>query len=132
LDVRLGRQIVEIYAGATLVTSHARVERGRVTRVEHHPPAGQAFLRGTPKRCLEQAEALGRAVGIVASALLTPYSLTHLREVQALLRLGERYAAEDWGAAGGRSLESITNAITDTDPSGRQPPECISNCFEAP
>jgi len=94
LDVRLGRQLVEIYDGATLVTSHARAARGRVTRIEHYPAAGQAFLQGTPKRCLEQAGALGQAVGIVASALLTPYSLTHLREVQALLRLTEQYPAE--------------------------------------
>jgi transposase len=94
LDVRLGRQIVEIYDGAQLVTSHARAERGRVTRIEHYPPAGQAFLRGTPKTCLEQADALGQAVGIVTSALLTPYSLTHLREVQAILRLGDQYPAE--------------------------------------
>jgi len=94
LDVRLGRQIVEIYDGATLVTSHARAARGRVTRVEHYPPAGQAFLQGTPKACLEQADALGKAVGMVASALLTPYSLTHLREVQALVRLDEQYPAE--------------------------------------
>jgi transposase len=93
LDVRLGRQMVELYDGAQLVTSHARAERGRVTRMEHYPAAGQAFLQGTPKTCLEKAEALGQAVGIVVSALLTPYSLTHLREVQAILRLGDQYPA---------------------------------------
>lgn len=66
-----------------------------MTRIEHYPPAGQAFLQGTPKTCLEQAEALGSAVGIVASALLTPYTLTHLREVQAIIvRLGKQYPAE--------------------------------------
>lgn len=104
LDVRLGRQIVEIYDGAALVTSHARVERGRVTRIEHYPPAGQAFLHGTPKTCLEKAEALGQAVGIVASMLLTPYSLTRLREVQALLRLTEQYPAQRINQACARAL----------------------------
>lgn len=106
LEVRLGRHLVELYDGAQLVTSHARVERGRVTRIEHYPPAGQAFLQGTPKACLERADALGRAVGIVASAPLTPYSLTHLREVQALVRLEEQYPAERIDRACAKALDA--------------------------
>lgn len=104
LDVRLGRQIVELCDGAALVTSHARAACGRVTRVEHYPAAGQAFLQGTPKRCLEKADALGQAVGLVANRLLTPYSLSHLREVQALLRLGEQYPVERINRACAKAL----------------------------
>lgn len=104
LDVRLGRQLVEIYDGSQCVTAHARAERGRVTRVEHYPAAGQAFLQGTPRTCLEQAEALGKAAGSVVSMLLTPYSLTRLREVQAILRLGEQYAPERINQACVRAL----------------------------
>jgi transposase len=91
LEVRLGERLVTIYEGATLVSTHPRQTRGRATRLEHYPPAGQAFLRGTPAACLEQAQAIGPASGALVAALLEPYTLTRLREVQALLRLRERY-----------------------------------------
>jgi transposase len=106
LDVRLGRQLVELYDGAQCVTAHTRAAQGRVTRVEHYPAAGQAFLQGTPKACLEQAEALGKAAGSVVSMLLTPYSLTHLREVQALVRLEEQYPAERIDRACAKALDA--------------------------
>jgi len=95
LAVRVGERLVTLYDGITLVTSHARQPAGgRATRLEHYPPAGQAYLRGTPAACLERAAALGPAVGALATALLTPYTLTRLREVQALLRLAEREPAD--------------------------------------
>ena len=87
LDVRLGTRIVTIYAGAEVVTTHARKERGRVTRLEHYPQAGQAFLRGTPHTCLEQAAAIGEATARLIRALLEPPTLTGLRQAQAVLRL---------------------------------------------
>ena len=53
LDIRLGQTLVEIYDGATLVTTHPRQEQGRATRLGHYPEAGQAFLRATPAACLQ-------------------------------------------------------------------------------
>jgi transposase len=95
LDVRLGERVVTLYDGITPVASHARQPAGgRATRLEHYPPAGQAYLRGTPAACLERAAALGPAVGALATARLTPFTLGRLREVQALLRLAERYPAD--------------------------------------
>ncbi len=91
LDVRLGTRTVALYAGEELVTTHARAERGRVSRVEHYPTAGQVFLRGTPQALLEQAEAVGAATGTLAREVLGRFTLGHLREVMALLRLRERY-----------------------------------------
>ncbi len=91
LDVRVGARIVALYAGEELITTHARAERGRVSRIEHYPTAGQIFLRGTPQALLEQAEAVGEATGALARALLGRFTLGHLREVMALLRLRERY-----------------------------------------
>jgi hypothetical protein len=94
LEVRLGERVVTLYNGITAVASHARQPAGgRATRVEHYPPAGQAYLQGHPAACLERAAALGPAVGQLATALLTPFTLGRLREVQALLRLAERYEA---------------------------------------
>ncbi len=48
-------------------------------------------MRGTPAACLEQAQQIGEATGLLAQALVAPYTLTRLREVQALLRLREQY-----------------------------------------
>jgi len=91
LDVRLGERLVTIYDGVSLVATHLRRAQGRATQLEHYPPAGQAFLRATPQACLEQARQLGPATGTLVQALLEPYTLTRLREVQAVLRLREQY-----------------------------------------
>jgi transposase len=91
LDVRLGRHTTEVYAGATLVTTHPRQTTGRATRIEHYPAAGQAFLRNTPPACLRQAQALGEATATLVAALLATETTHHLRETQAILRLADQY-----------------------------------------
>jgi transposase len=106
LDVRLGERLVRIYDEATLVTTHARQERGRATRIEHYAPAGQTFLRGTPAACLEQAQTIGAATGNLVRMLLEPYTLTRLREVQAVLRLRDLYPDERIEQAAQRAQES--------------------------
>jgi transposase len=104
LDVRLGRATVEIYAGTTLVTSHVRRATGRATRLEHYPAASQAFLRATPPVCRERAQGLGGATAALVDTLLTPGTLTGLREAQAVLRLAERYPPERLAGACERAL----------------------------
>ncbi len=94
LEVRLGERTVQIYDGATLVTSHARQAQGRAARLEHYPEAGRAFLQGTPATCLRRAQDLGPATAGLVHALLAEPTLTRLREAQALLRLPERYPPE--------------------------------------
>jgi hypothetical protein len=59
--------------------------------MEHYPEAGQAFLRATPQFCLQQAEAIGPSTAALVKERLTVHALHHLREVQALLRLAERF-----------------------------------------
>lgn len=93
LDVRLTRSIVEIYDGSECLTVHVYAGRGRATHREHYPEAAQAFLRATPQYCLQQAERIGPETVAVVRALLEPHALYRLREVQAILRLAERFAA---------------------------------------
>jgi len=106
LDVRVGARTVALYAGEELVTTHARAERGRVSRIEHYPTAGQTFLRGTPQALLEQAETVGAATGLLAREVLGRFTLGHLREVMALLRLRERYDDTRLERACRRALDS--------------------------
>jgi len=93
LEVRLGARLVTLYDGEETVTTHVRQEGGRVTRLEHYPPAGQAFLRGTPQVCLEQATTVGPATAQLVRGVLEPATLTGLRQAQAVLRLRERHDA---------------------------------------
>jgi transposase len=104
LDVRVGERLVEIYDGAHLVTTHPRQERGRSTRTEHYPLAGRLFLQQNPDACWQRAAAIGPATAAVAHALLSEATLTRLREVQALLRLTERYPAARLEQACARAL----------------------------
>ncbi len=132
LDVRLGERVVALYDGATPVTTHPRRTQGRATRVEHYPPAGQAFLRGTPHACLEQARQIGPETGGLVAALLEPYTLTRLREVQALLRLREEYVedrleracrrARDEGDGRYRTVRGILERRLD-EVAAEEPPE---------
>jgi hypothetical protein len=91
LDVRLGQKTVEVYDGAELVTTHIRRERGRQTKLEHYPEAGQAFLRASPQACLRQAQAIGPITYSLVEERLKVHALHNLREVQAILRLAEHY-----------------------------------------
>jgi hypothetical protein len=94
LDVRLGRATVEIYDGADVVATHMRQDDRGATRLEHYPAPTQAFLRATPPVCRERAHAIGPATAELVTARLEPYALHHLREVQAVLRLADRYGKE--------------------------------------
>ena len=106
LDVRVGAHTVTIYDGACVVATHVRQERGRATRVEHYPEAGQAFLHGTPQVCLEQAHTVGPATARLVRALLEPPTLTGLRQVQAVLRLREHYDGARLERACQRALDA--------------------------
>jgi transposase len=106
LDVRLGERLVTIYDGVSLVATRLRRSHGRATQLEHYPPAGQAYLRATPQACLEQAQQLGAATGALVQTLLEPYTLTRLREVQAVLRLREHYAEDRIERACQRAMQA--------------------------
>ncbi len=106
LDVRLGERLVTIYDGVSLVATHLRRAQGRATQLEHYPPVGQAYLRATPQVSLEQARQLGPATGTLVQALLDLYTLTRLREVQAVLRLREHYPADRIERACQRAMQA--------------------------
>lgn len=106
LDVRLGRATVEVYDGPDLVTTHVRRDDGGAMRLEHYPEPTQAFLRATPSVCRERAQTVGPATGELVIALLEPYALHHLREVQAVLRLAERYGGDRVERACRRALDA--------------------------
>jgi hypothetical protein len=89
-----------------LVKSHFRQPRGgRATDASHYPPHLTAYALRAPDRLVRQAAELGPSVHTFATRLLEgPLPWAKLRQVQKLLRLGERYTAERLEAACARSL----------------------------
>jgi len=91
LQVRIGASLVELFDGDTLVKMHVKDGRRRQTDQADLPPDKVAFLMRTPAWCRRRAGEVGNATAALVDALLVPGGLTRLREVQALLRLSDKY-----------------------------------------
>lgn len=106
LEARGDRALVKLYRRGELVATHLRQPRGgRATNPGHYPPHLTAYALRTPDRLVRQAASLGPSVHTFAVRLLEgPLPWAKLRQVQKLLRLGERYTAERLDAACARSL----------------------------
>ncbi|QBS36666.1 IS21 family transposase [Thermaerobacter sp. FW80] len=106
LDVRLTPKRVQFYRGEDLVKTHVRGPKGsRTTDPADLPPDRVAFYQRTPPWCLQQARALGPSVFELVHQLLQGHTLTHLRQAQGILRLGERFGPGRLEAACQRALE---------------------------
>jgi transposase len=106
LEVRGDRAVVNLYRRGELIKSHFRQPRGgRATDPTHYPAHLTAYALRSPDRLVRQAARLGPNVHTYAMRLLEgPLPWAKLRQVQKLLRLGERYTAERLEAACARSL----------------------------
>ena len=99
LQVKVGSALIELFEGDTLVKTHPLAARGRQTDQADLPPDKVAFLMRTPAWCRKRAAEAGPAVAALVDGLLAEGSLTRLREVQAVLRLGDTYGAARLDAA---------------------------------
>ena len=134
LDAYVSEQMVEVYHGVELVTSHLRcTQPGQwQTRLEHYPPAKAAYLIQTPTYCRQQAAKIGPATSQVVETLLAERPLDRLRAVQAILRLAETVGpqrleaacarAHHFGDVRYRRIKQILNAALDRDPLPDQSP----------
>lgn len=91
LQAKVSSSLVELFDGDTLVKTHVRDGRRRQTDPTDLPPDKVAFLMRTPAWCRRRAAEIGTATAALVDALLEQGGLTRLREVQALLRLLDRY-----------------------------------------
>ena len=99
LQARIGESLVELFDGDALVKTHVRATGGRRTDQADLPPDKVAFLMRTPAWCLRRAAEVGGSTASLVEQLLAQGSLMRLREVQALLRLSDRYDAARLEAA---------------------------------
>jgi len=102
--VRLTPRLVQAYFDCELIKTHLRVGKWQhATDWNDFPPEKAAFFRRTPDWCRRQAETLGEEVKKTVGILLDDHALYHLRQVHAIIRLGEKYGKERLNAACGRA-----------------------------
>ncbi len=99
LQARIGASLVELFDGDVLVKTHVKDGRRRITDDADLPPDKVAFLMRTPAWCRRRAAEVGSATTVLVDGLLEQGGLTRLREVQALLRLLDKYDAARLEAA---------------------------------
>lgn len=128
LEAYISEQIVEIYQGLELVTTHPRSHKPGEwhTRLEDYPEHKAAYLQRTPDYCRQLATQVGPATRQVVDTLLGERPLYRLRAVQAILRLQETVGAQRLEAACARALyfgqpqyrriKEILNAALDKEP----------------
>lgn len=108
LDVRIARQVVEIFHKAKRVASHIRsYERGRHTTVkEHMPKAHQRYAEWTPGRLVRWAAKTGTSTARVVETILSsrPHPQQGFRSCLGIMRLGKDYGQHRLEAACARSL----------------------------
>jgi transposase len=93
LQAKVSASHVELYDGDTLVKTHVKDGRRRITDPADLPPDKVAFLMRTPAWCRRRATEVGTTTAALVDGLLQQGGLTRLREVQALLRLLDKYEA---------------------------------------
>ncbi len=99
LQAKVSAALVELFDGDVLVKTHVKDGRRRMTDQADLPPDKVAFLMRTPAWCRRRAAEVGTATAALVDALLGQGGLTRLREVQALLRLLDKYDATRLEAA---------------------------------
>jgi len=98
--------VVRLYQAHQLVATHVRQLRpgARSTVADHMPPNALAYAMRDPQWCLKQAKAVGPQCLALVERLFADRVLEHLRAVQGVLRLGEKYGKPRLEAACQRAL----------------------------
>lgn len=93
LQAKISASLIELFDGDVLVKTHVKDSRRRITDDADLPPDKAIFLMRTPAWCRRRAAEVGNATAGLVDGLLEQGGLTRLREVQALLRLSDKYDA---------------------------------------
>jgi len=130
LDARATPRVVEFFLDGQLVKTHPFQARGRRTDWADLPEQKAGFFMRTPVWCRSQAVLVGPACDALAGELLSVNALFRLRQVQGVLRLGQRHgdarleaACARAIAAGDPSYRTVKGILAaGTEHEGFQPP----------
>ena len=106
LDLRATDSTVTLFEGLSSVACHPRATRSgqHRTNLDHLPPEKTAYLRQTPRWCLEQAALVGPSCDEFMRKLLSDRISDRLRAAQGLIRLQDKYGARRLESACERAL----------------------------
>jgi len=104
--VRGDAKLVRVFVDHECVKTHGRVAAGcRSTDYADYPAELAPYAMRDPNAVIREAEAVGDAVGRLATRLLAgPFPWAKLRQAQKLLRLGNKYGKARLEAACRRAL----------------------------
>lgn len=99
VDVRLTRNVVEVFVDGSRICSHVRLygHRGQYSTQEAHmPPNHQQYIQWNGERFRKWADKIGENTTIVIEAILTGYKVEQqgYRACMALLKLSDQYGSE--------------------------------------
>jgi transposase len=107
VEAHIYTHTVLIYVGAELVRTHERATRPgqRMTNPDDYPPGKSIYLQRTPNHCRRKAVVVGEAcVALVDQLFSRAQPLDHMRAVQALIGLIDKYGERRLEAACARAL----------------------------
>ena len=110
VDVRLTRNVVEIFFENCRVCSHTRLygRRGQYSTQEAHmPPNHQQYIQWNGERFRKWAEKIGASAATVIETILTGYKVEQqgYRACMALLKLSDQYTPERLDSACAKALD---------------------------
>lgn len=109
VDVRITRNVVEIFYGGNRIASHVRLygRDGQYSTVtDHMPPNHQKFLEWDGDRFRKWATSIGESTRQVVDGILTSYKVEQqgYRSCMGLLKLADKYSVVRLEAACKRAL----------------------------
>jgi transposase len=109
VDVRLTRNVVEVFFEGNRVCSHVRLYDGQskyCTQEAHMPPNHQQYLQWNGERFRKWAAKIGSQTASVTESILTGYKVEQqgYRACMALLKLSETYTTQRLEAACAKAL----------------------------
>lgn len=109
VDVRVTRNMVEVFYEGTRICSHVRLYDSRErysTQDAHMPPKHQQYVQWNGERFRKWAAKMGQSTVTVVESILTGYKVEQqgYRACMALLKLSEQYTPERLEAACAKAL----------------------------
>jgi hypothetical protein len=110
VDVRLTRNVLEVFLDGSRICSHVRLygRRGEYSTLEAHmPPNHQQFVQWNGDRFRKWAAKIGVNIAAVVEALLTGYKVEQqgYRACMSLLKLSDIYSQQRLEAACSKALD---------------------------
>lgn len=114
VDVRITKNMVEIFYGGNRVASHVHIHgrEGQYRTVsDHMPPNHQKYLEWDGDRFRKWANSIGESAGAVVNAILASYTVEQqgYRACMGLLKLADKYSIGRLEAACKRALAYTPN-----------------------